>query len=612
MRLRRLLAVCAATLMALAAVTPAQASTIYSGYRTSLLARNHANSNLYSYGGGSGYLSYPLQVGSGWGGFDYGIQIKSLRGRSHDDVVVRSTDGVLRVYHSDGQRLSGGYQIGQGWGSMTAIVPADDWDGDGNPDILARRSDGGLFLYPTKGPGHWGTVRQIGWNWNAIDQIVVPGDLDGDGIPDLIGRHIPTGNLLMYPGTRSGGFGQAQVVGRGWSSFTNITSIGDMTGNGRPDIIGQRADGTLFRYTSNGRGGWSQAVQIGHGWSNMDLPGAWEATSVAGPPYQRPAEARQPFVYGTLRTGDWGYNAVVKGRTISEQVATVPGYTLWVTHNGKWPWAITASSSSTLVGQILEFPPSTLAANVLNLDKWEGYIPGADPDTLNYVRVATTTTYGDPVWIYQTTPRKAQWAMANGYRVLNGDWFNQTRARMMMPGSPLYGMQGPLAVDNSVVSVDNATKLTQCTSDLGSLNGTFLKVNFTVKAPAGSELGYVSVPAESFFAVDREGNEIDPFTNEARFCSASNDQLAAFVNDGTRASGQLTFSGDIAELYWVNDAGELVLIWRDDDVPAAPLAPETSSPADEEQPTEAGRLGEADQSVLPGDPAATGDSSAEQ
>lgn len=143
-----------ALLLALGMTMPASASTIRAGYPASLLARQEGTNVLYSYGGGgSGYLSPGLQVGHGWGGFDYGIQIKSLRGDRYDDVIVRSPDGVLRIYHSNGSRLSGGYQIGHGWQDMTAIVPSDDWDGDGRPDILGRVDDGRMILYPTKGPG---------------------------------------------------------------------------------------------------------------------------------------------------------------------------------------------------------------------------------------------------------------------------------------------------------------------------------------------------------------------------------------------------------------------------------------------------------------------------
>lgn len=552
----RLATVALTAVLMVVAVAPSEASTIRSGYRDTLLAR-HTNNDLYAYGGSASYLSPGMKIGHGWGGFDYGIQIASLDGADYGDVIVRSPDGLLRIYHSDGTSLTGGYQIGYGWHVMADIVPADDWDGDGHPDLLARHRDGRLLLYPTLSAGEWDRVREIGWGWDDIDMMVVPGDIDGDGVADLVARHKPTGRLLLYPGDGSGEFGAMRQIGHGWESFTNITSIGDIDGDGRPDIIGQRADGKLFRYTSLGNGWWSKAVQIGHGWQDMTLPGKWKATTVAGPPAPKPQLLRQPFVYGTLRTGDIGYH-MVQGRVISERKDTVPRYALWVTHKGTWPWAIPSATSRPIVGQIMEFPASTLAANLTRLDVYEGYYPNRNINTLRYFRNAATTTSGKPVWIYETSPRQAQWVVRNGYRVSNGDWFNQIRATSLRSAS------GGLWVSpdaEAYVQVDKATEITTCTSELGSLDGQFLHLDLTATAPASTEQGYISVPAESFVAVDSDGNPFAPFDESARYCSAMNDQLIAFVDDGVTASGTLTLSGDIAELYWVNDDGEAVLIW---------------------------------------------------
>lgn len=572
----RLATVALTALLMVVVVAPTEASTIRSGYHDTLLAR-HTNSNLYAYGGGASYLSPGMLVGHGWGGFDYGIQIASLNGADYGDVIVRSPDGLLRIYHSDGTSLSGGYQIGNGWAVMADIVPADDWDGDGRPDLLARHKDGRLLLYPTEGAGDWGRVRQIGQGWSQIDMMAVPGDLTGDGVPDLIGRHVPTGRLLLYPGDGEGGFDAMRVIGHGWENFKNITSIGDFNRDGRPDIIAQRADGRLFRYSSLGGGWWSKAVQIGHGWQNMTLPGRWKTTTVAGPPAPRPSMLRQPFVYGTLRTGDRGYH-MVRGRVLSERRATVAHYALWVTHNGTWPWAIPSPTSRPIVGQIMEFPASTLSANLTRLDIYEGYYPGRDINTMRYFRNAATTTDGEPVWIYETSPRQAQWVVRNGYRVTNGDWFNQVRAyaaRSAMGGGGMWDSPGA----ESNVLVNAATELTTCHSELGSLEGQFLHLDLSATAPESTEQGYISVPAESFMAVDSQGNWFAPFDESAQFCSATNDQLIAFVDDGVSATGTLTLSGDIAELYWVNDDGDPILIWSKN--PVASSQTSETTPAEE-------------------------------
>lgn len=592
---RTFLGLFVALLLALGMTMPASASTIRAGYPASLLARQEGTNVLYSYGGGgSGYLSPGLQVGHGWGGFDYGIQIKSLRGDRYDDVIVRSPDGVLRIYHSNGSRLSGGYQIGHGWQDMTAIVPSDDWDGDGRPDILARRPDGRMFLYPTNGAGRWGKVRQIGHGWNGLHMMSIPGDIDGDGHDDLIAVQESTGRLFLYPGNGRGGFKSGRAIGHGWGNFVNLTSFGDMDGDGIPDMIGQRADGKLFRYSGTGSGWWEPAVQIGHGWHKMTLPGPWEVTQAAGEPAPKLQPPRQPFVYGTLRTGDRGYH-MVQGRTLSERKTTVPGYQLWVTHGGTWPWAVKASSSVPLVGQIMEFPKSTLATNIARLDLYEGYSPSGDTNTMRYHRVPATASSGEPVWIYETTPRQAQWVVRNGYRVTNGDWFRQVRAysdlssgQDLLESAPLPS-QGQSTPVSGAVTIDDAIVSNTCTSDLGTLTGgTFLELDITVDAPHGTQYGYVSAPAESFVAVNSLGLPFSPFDEDAKFCSATSDQLIAFVDDGITASGTLTLSGDIAKLYWINDAGLPELVWSKNGMPTqrAPAPASTEPAPTEPAPTE--------------------------
>ena len=49
-------------------------------------------------------------------------------------------------------------RVGTGWSIFNAIVGVGDFDGDQRVDVLARRaSDGELFLYPGNGSGGWGT-----------------------------------------------------------------------------------------------------------------------------------------------------------------------------------------------------------------------------------------------------------------------------------------------------------------------------------------------------------------------------------------------------------------------------------------------------------------------
>lgn len=326
----------------------------------------------------------------------------------------------------------------------------------------------------------------------------------------------------------------------------------------------------------------------------MTLPGPWKATATAGPPPPKPAPLRQPFVYGTLRTGDIGYH-MVKGRTLSERVTTVPAYELWVTHDTTWPWAVPSNYySRRLVGQVMEFPASRLSTEIARLDVYEGYTPGGDISKMRYHRVATTTTDGAPVWIYEATPRLASFAKTNGYRVINGDWFDKRTSNrsytLSAPRLQMQSGQAPLTA-GAIIDVESASSATTCTSELGTLtDGQFLTLDVDVQAPGSTTEGYVGVFPESFVALDSRGLPFVPFTENAKFCNATSDQLQAFVDDGETASGTLVFEGDIAELYWVDVQGNLHLVWEASPQPApspsgTPSA-EPTDPADLTQPAE--------------------------
>lgn len=167
-----------------------------------------------------------------------------LNGDRRADLLVVQADGKLayqpNVVHSQtftGSRYefnSGFSMVGQGWGAFTEIRLAD-MNGDGLADIVARHSDGRLLLYPHvgmtgwewltnsyRGGGMFGAPIQIGHGWAAFKTIAL-GDLNGDGWPDLVGIH-NDGRLLRYLNAQSttAPFSSGVQIGQGWSGFTAI------------------------------------------------------------------------------------------------------------------------------------------------------------------------------------------------------------------------------------------------------------------------------------------------------------------------------------------------------------------------------------------------------
>ena len=91
---------------------------------------------------------------------------------------------------------------GTGWNAYTKLFRVTNWNGDGTESIFAMKSNGNLYQYKTDGHGN-----------------------------------------------RVGG---AVLIGSGWTMFNDIVVTNNWTGNGRPNLMGRKANGDLILYTSNG------------------------------------------------------------------------------------------------------------------------------------------------------------------------------------------------------------------------------------------------------------------------------------------------------------------------------------------------------------------------
>ena len=209
---------------------------------------------------------------SGFGDYTKVFTAGAWEGGVVSEVMAIKADGTLWLYPIDGSGTMSQAPrlVGTGWGGMDTVFSPGDFDGDGNADLIARRhSDQALFLYLGDGHGGFKGARQIGWNWGAFTALVSPGDFTGDGHPDLLGRRAD-GTLALYTGTGSGLSG-GTTVGWGWNDMTALTSAGDFDGDGHADLIARTSSGVLMLYLGDGRGGWLGSSQIGSGWNGMSI-----------------------------------------------------------------------------------------------------------------------------------------------------------------------------------------------------------------------------------------------------------------------------------------------------------------------------------------------------
>ncbi|WP_326962879.1 FG-GAP-like repeat-containing protein [Arthrobacter sp. PL16] len=166
--------------------------------------------------------------------------------------------------------------------ASAVVVPVDkslkvfspgDFNGDGRADMVTRRTDGTLWLHPGFGNGSFGAAVKIGSGFEVYNQFIGIGDYDGDRRNDFLARNVD-GSLWRYSGTgtissTNEGYRMAVKIGDGgWDGFNTIIGAGDADGNGRPDLLARKPDGSLWLYSGPGDGTHGYARQVGSGSSN--------------------------------------------------------------------------------------------------------------------------------------------------------------------------------------------------------------------------------------------------------------------------------------------------------------------------------------------------------
>ncbi|NWF27171.1 VCBS repeat-containing protein [Streptomyces sp. PKU-EA00015] len=200
----------------------------------------------------------------GWAGAKL-THASSLDDNGYSDLLEVYNGTLYNLSHKSEEVQA----IGSGWGVYNTLVGPGDLSGDGKGDLLARNSAGELFLYRGNGTGTGFAAKQrIGSGWGQFNVLVGAGDISGDGRADLIAR-AKDGSLYLYQGTgvASAPFKAKKLIGTGWNQYNKFAAPGDMTGDGRADLVARTSDGVLYRYDSDGKGGFKPKAKIGTGWN---------------------------------------------------------------------------------------------------------------------------------------------------------------------------------------------------------------------------------------------------------------------------------------------------------------------------------------------------------
>jgi hypothetical protein len=189
------------------------------------------NGDVQLYPNEGGRLGAPTTVGTGWTDAAR-VTSGDFTADGLDDVVVRWTSGTVFVYPGDNRGALGDSAMlrTRYFFKSATDITAGDLNQDGVTDLLTRQSDGTLLLYP----GGTGDPTGLGSAASAAPDGLASGDIDRDGTTDLLVRQVD-GSLLLRPG----GSGAARVLQAAPASLSvrpMFEVTGDFSGDGRTDL----------------------------------------------------------------------------------------------------------------------------------------------------------------------------------------------------------------------------------------------------------------------------------------------------------------------------------------------------------------------------------------
>ncbi|MEU7114521.1 VCBS repeat-containing protein [Streptomyces sp. NPDC046182] len=195
------------------------------------------------------------------------------------DIFVRNTSGALTrvgTHPSEaGDNLvhAGAWNVGGGWQIYDRMESVGNVAGTSVSDAIARDRSGALWLYQGTGAGTKPllTRTKIGGGWQIYDQLAGGGDLTSDGKADLVATD-KAGVLWLYSGTGNANapFSARKKIGTGWGIYNQLTATGNLAGGAAGDLVARDKDGVLWLYLGKGDGTFTARTRIGSGWNTYD------------------------------------------------------------------------------------------------------------------------------------------------------------------------------------------------------------------------------------------------------------------------------------------------------------------------------------------------------
>ncbi|MFE9138881.1 FG-GAP repeat domain-containing protein [Streptomyces sp. NPDC007355] len=138
-------------------------------------------------------------------------------------------------------------------------------------DFVSRDTAGVLQLRKGRGDGTFTAPIRVGTGWNTYKELVGGSDVTGDGKPDLLGVSKATGELFLHTGTGKDTapfLAARKNLGKGWGVYRSVAGVGNLAGAPAGDVVAVDAYGTAWLHLGKGDGTFAPRTKISTGWGD--------------------------------------------------------------------------------------------------------------------------------------------------------------------------------------------------------------------------------------------------------------------------------------------------------------------------------------------------------
>lgn len=224
---------------------------------------------------GVGNVSFAAKVDFATGAFAFFLAIDDLDGDGRPDLVVANANGnsvsVLRNTSLGADNVSFAAKVDCGTGSNPRSIAIGDVDGDGMPDLVVGNSSSNtasVLRNTSSGGGDLSFAAKVDYATGSAPSSVALGDLDGDGRPDLAVANYSsnTASVLRNISSDVGDVSFAAKVDHATGSNPRSVAIRDLNGDGSPDLaVTNYSSNTVSEFRTLGNGAFAPRIDYATG-----------------------------------------------------------------------------------------------------------------------------------------------------------------------------------------------------------------------------------------------------------------------------------------------------------------------------------------------------------